>query len=462
MIDISQLTSLISAFRAETQKDSISPESLGSLLQRIAEIISTATSDKELTQIKALFDNIQLNGKVLVNLAQGSDDRNNLLMNIDSFNFITGAATKLTDQTFIKQATTERAGVMRAQHVDDLYTAKRNITALQNLLPALAEELARVSSQVSSLDSTLTAHMTDSERELNGLTNSLGSLDEMVIVHEQTLNYLNDDVAKQAEQISNIDEMAVSHEETLGYHAEELNNLNEKTSILPRFRGKIVLNSSLATTPILNYFDFNKPDGLYDIFYANMLIARANVFSMCDCKIVEVVGQIFFNPTTVTAHTSQIQHTFLRITPQNELTVFGTQDIAYLNYLTDELKNTKQDKLTAGAGVNIEENVISFNDVGVVSYILEFTVLDGVRTGSFDPAIYDEMRQAIEDGRNIIIKGSATRTNAVSSALGEDYIMLRYSVPRIQDNNSSVTWSVYELRFDRSSYTTKAIHKVIA
>ena len=33
MIDIQQLTSLISAFRVETEKESISPETVGSILQ---------------------------------------------------------------------------------------------------------------------------------------------------------------------------------------------------------------------------------------------------------------------------------------------------------------------------------------------------------------------------------------------------------------------------------------------
>ena len=40
MIDISQLTSLISAFRIETEKESISPETVGKLLQDIADLLS--------------------------------------------------------------------------------------------------------------------------------------------------------------------------------------------------------------------------------------------------------------------------------------------------------------------------------------------------------------------------------------------------------------------------------------
>ena len=42
MIDISQLTSLVSAFRVETEKESISPETVGKLLQDILDLLATA------------------------------------------------------------------------------------------------------------------------------------------------------------------------------------------------------------------------------------------------------------------------------------------------------------------------------------------------------------------------------------------------------------------------------------
>ena len=43
MIDISQLTALISAFRVETEKESISPETVGKILQDITDLLATAT-----------------------------------------------------------------------------------------------------------------------------------------------------------------------------------------------------------------------------------------------------------------------------------------------------------------------------------------------------------------------------------------------------------------------------------
>ena len=58
MIDIQQLTSLISAFRVETEKESISPETVGSILQAIADLLATATSKTEYNIIRFWKDTI--------------------------------------------------------------------------------------------------------------------------------------------------------------------------------------------------------------------------------------------------------------------------------------------------------------------------------------------------------------------------------------------------------------------
>ena len=44
MIDTTQLTQLISAFRVETEKESNSPETVGSLLQNITDLLASASS----------------------------------------------------------------------------------------------------------------------------------------------------------------------------------------------------------------------------------------------------------------------------------------------------------------------------------------------------------------------------------------------------------------------------------
>lgn len=48
MIDTTQLTQLISALRVETEKESISPETVGSLLQNITDLLANASSITEL------------------------------------------------------------------------------------------------------------------------------------------------------------------------------------------------------------------------------------------------------------------------------------------------------------------------------------------------------------------------------------------------------------------------------
>ena len=47
MIDTNQLSALVSAFRVETEKESISPETVGKLLQDILDLLATASTDAE-------------------------------------------------------------------------------------------------------------------------------------------------------------------------------------------------------------------------------------------------------------------------------------------------------------------------------------------------------------------------------------------------------------------------------
>lgn len=51
MIDITSVTALISALRVETVKDSITPEVIGSLLQRLANLIGTGYSSSEIDEL---------------------------------------------------------------------------------------------------------------------------------------------------------------------------------------------------------------------------------------------------------------------------------------------------------------------------------------------------------------------------------------------------------------------------
>lgn len=95
------------------------------------------------------------------------------------------------------------------------------------------------------------------------------------------------------------------------------------------------------------------------------------------------------------------------------------------------------------------------------TYVLNFTIKDGVNTGAYDATEYANLRQAIEKGKLIIVGGAVTRVTADSQAMAADYVVIRYSTPRISEDNKSVTISFYELKFSATEYTSKAIHKTI-
>ena len=145
-INTSTITQLISDFRALSQKDSISPESLGVLLQRLANLINSAASDEEYQAIYDAFQNfaakIAAVPTALYKLEQGSADRNDILMNITTSHLINGVTMVLKDSLFIRQATTERTGAMRAQQVTDLNNTRTGLAALQKSHTELASKVS--------------------------------------------------------------------------------------------------------------------------------------------------------------------------------------------------------------------------------------------------------------------------------------------------------------------------------
>ena len=105
MIDTTQLTQLISAFRVETEKESISPETVGSLLQI-------------LSQLNLVEDiGIGVEGVESVNIAISLRDLAN-----------GGHSARLFN---IPPATPLRAGVMTAQQANTLMTLDAAVGALE-------------------------------------------------------------------------------------------------------------------------------------------------------------------------------------------------------------------------------------------------------------------------------------------------------------------------------------------
>lgn len=94
-------------------------------------------------------------------------------------------------------------------------------------------------------------------------------------------------------------------------------------------------------------------------------------------------------------------------------------------------------------------------------FVLEIEPKEGVHTGAYTTEEFEELRNAINSGMSIIIRSNATQVTAVSET-DNDYVILRYSIPRINEDNSTITMSFYELKYSATEYTTKVIHKTIA
>lgn len=140
-IDVKSLTQLISDFRKLQSKDSISPESLGSILQRIADLLATAGTSDTVAKIQQILDGFKTAGQAICTFQQGAADRNNILVNTKEVNLATGIVGTHTNNIFIKQATTERAGAMRAQQVIDLNNARNRIAEILPLLEKIQTKL---------------------------------------------------------------------------------------------------------------------------------------------------------------------------------------------------------------------------------------------------------------------------------------------------------------------------------
>ena len=284
MIDISNLTSLITAFRQETEQGSISPETLGALLQAIANQLQSATTDQEQTKLTNIYNNLLKMGNCLTNLAQGDTDRNNVLGDYTFYNVVSGIPSAQRGQVLIKQATTERAGAMRAQQVIDLNAAKKGVSTLE-------DAVAQINTQL---------------EELNGY---IESTDGVV----QTL----------------ADEM---------YNAKSnLTTLNNRVSVVPIRRGVITIDPSSITSPIGNYFKYSMADGYYEIVRGGMLIGRAISFQFGNFRVFDVIGLCFINSGSFVYH-DRFDHILVRVAQNGVVYATGSLDVIDLQNQINALK----------------------------------------------------------------------------------------------------------------------------
>ena len=196
-INISTISKLISDFRALSQKDSISPESLGVLLQRLADLINTAAADGDFT---AISDALNAVPTALVSISQGSADRNDILMDVTTSNLVKGLQASVKDLVFIRQATTERAGAMRAQQVSDLNNTRTGLAALQKSHTELASKVSSLETTVSE-NGELLARVAD---ESNYCSEGIADLAENLQVTNDDLAATQKSVEENARGITSI------------------------------------------------------------------------------------------------------------------------------------------------------------------------------------------------------------------------------------------------------------------
>ena len=197
MIDTTALTALITAFRAEVTQNSISPEKVGSILQQIADLLATAAPDSDISEFTVLRQRLMSISTMFTSLAQGTSDRNHIYLTSNTYNVATGTKHTNTDAIRIQQATTERAGAMRAQQVIDLNTAKKNITDLQDeianlgrVLDATGSRFNTLSEQIDGIKNTDLVALSNNIADLRSLLETLDT--EMVEAEDDIIILRND------------------------------------------------------------------------------------------------------------------------------------------------------------------------------------------------------------------------------------------------------------------------------
>ena len=141
-IDTKSLTQIITEFRKLQAKDSITPESLGYILQRIADLLATAGTSETQAILGNWYNTLSKTDHTAVcKLQQGPADRNFVRLSNTFIDLLTGQQMTNENATIINMATTERAGAMKAQQVVDLNNARHAIADIEKLLDIIQAKL---------------------------------------------------------------------------------------------------------------------------------------------------------------------------------------------------------------------------------------------------------------------------------------------------------------------------------
>ena len=243
MIDTTALTALITAFRAEVTQNSISPEKVGSILQQIADLLATATPDSDMSEFTVLRQRLMGVSTMFTSLAQGTSDRNHIYLTSNTYNVATGTKHTNTDAIRIQQATTERAGAMRAQQVIDLNAAKKNITDLQDeianlgrVLDATGSHFNILSEQLYGIKNTdlvaLSKNITDLQTEVANLGRVLDATGSRFnILSEQIDGIKNTDLVALSKNIADLHSLLETLDTEMGEAEDDIivlrNDIND-------------------------------------------------------------------------------------------------------------------------------------------------------------------------------------------------------------------------------------------
>ena len=146
MIDVSQLTSLISAFRVETEKESISPETVGKLLQDIVDLLATASTGQEVQVLDAW--KTMLSQYIVVYDVEDANitDPQILFLKIKGLSLRNGS--KYTSSVPIAGATDSKAGAMTATHVQTITALQTAVNQLRTSVSSLQTASGQHSNQL--------------------------------------------------------------------------------------------------------------------------------------------------------------------------------------------------------------------------------------------------------------------------------------------------------------------------
>ena len=190
-MDINILTKLITTFRAETKENAISPEVLGALLQRIADILGNAAEKKDFSSVTSWLNAFLKLGSMLNDITIGADDRNNVFFSVTKTNVKTNTASFLTNYLTIRQATTDRAGVMNAQHVIDLGKCKTDITKITKDIETINSSLNTINFRIRDVERNMAKYGNDintNKTDIDNIKKELTSVRLIIFTLQQNMN----------------------------------------------------------------------------------------------------------------------------------------------------------------------------------------------------------------------------------------------------------------------------------